>query len=133
LSRWPNVLADGPLLARVGADTAGCDVMPEQRMANKSRTSSDLQERMSRLAESFPSLRGCLGVRPWDPEALDGWAASGVATESGRYAAQFVLSIWFAEHSMAKAGPFNLSEALGTWDPPHRAAFAAWAAAPWWP
>ena len=92
-----------------------------------------MQERMSRLAESFPSLRNCPGTRPWDPVALDGWAASGRAAGSGLYAAQFVLSVWFAKHSMAKAGPFNLSEALRVWDLTHRSAFAAWAADPWWP
>ena len=37
-----------------------------------------------------------------------------------------------AQAEVWQVGPFDVMAALGTWDDAHRAAFAAWAAAPWW-
>lgn len=96
-------------------------------------------EKMSALAESFPTLlaAGYAGIRPWDPLALD--AHRGEA-HGERCAIQFLLSVWNPETSAApkkrdrwKHGGFDLQEALGVWDDQHRAAFLAWASAPWWP
>lgn len=105
-------------------------------------------ERMSALAESFPTLvsdwdneRRCMtplaGVRPWDPVLLDSHRGGG---HGQRCAIQFVLSVWNPSTSRAKLrrdgwkhGSFDLQEALQVWDKQHRGAFLAWASNPWWP
>lgn len=88
---------------------------------------------MSRLAEAFPTLRESVpGVRPWDPEAIDTWLdTSGAVTSGSRDAAAFVLGVWNPNAQGRVA--FDVHRALGTWDRAHRAAFLAWATAPWWP
>lgn len=99
-----------------------------------------MTERMSRLAESFPTLRGRPGIRPWDVdvvlEQLDaGWPGGGAT-----HALRFVLAVWNPSmllDNLARwldAGEaFDVHRALGAWDDAHRAAFAAWATRPWWP
>lgn len=79
------------------------------------------------------------------------------ASSGGIYAAQFVLAVyhgrigrvsgrrktpkkdeWHGEHRFNldtwwKCGPFDVVEAMSTWDDYHRAAFIAWVNKPWFP
>ena len=87
--------------------------------------------RMTRLAEAFRSLRGAPGVRPFDPERLDRWAA-GLASHGEAVTVRFLLSVWDPSHEWA-AGRFDLMEALRVWDESHHETFLQWAADPWWP
>lgn len=52
------------------------------------------KEKMSQLAESFPSLKGKPGVRPWDNEILEAQLHEPWVTTGSRLAIQFVLSVW---------------------------------------
>ena len=85
---------------------------------------------MSVLAEEFPCLEGKPGVRPWQADRLDGWAAEN-ATGAEQAAARFVLRVWNSRIPWL-SGRFDLLEALGHWDEADRAAYARWAADPWW-
>ena len=90
----------------------------------------DLDERMTALAEGFPTLCGAPGVRPWSASKLCDWACSPEPGSGALAAAQFVLSVWDAERDW-RCGLFRLTQAVGAWDNKHRAAFRAWAASPW--
>ena len=61
-------------------------------------------------------------------------------TAALRDCARFVLTVWsddvihaFDAQRDDKLGPFDAVRAMGRWDHPHQAAFATWAADPWWP
>ncbi len=59
--------------------------------------------------------------------------AIAIDTENGsgvRHAARFVLSVY--ETRTAAPFVFEHRQAWGCWDDKHRAAYQAWAAAPWW-
>lgn len=85
------------------------------------------EERMFKLAESFPALRGKIGTR-WDSRQLEDWA--GVCSSGELHAVKFVLHVWNFLHPWA-CGPFEVTEAMGVWDDGNRAAFLAWAVFPW--
>lgn len=110
------------------------------------------------LARSFPTLAetpseffedaGTAIKFAWGLGSLDNgahrfadWARSGGGGQ--RDAALFVLSIWdfradwgdecgLRRDDGPTGGRFDVHRALGNWDPSHRAAFLAWARAPWW-
>lgn len=88
---------------------------------------------LAQLARAFPSLRrgAAPGLVPWDPRALDDWAASDHRTATERHAISFVL--WVSDPDATRAVPFSLARALQHWDRPHRAVFTVWSSAPWWP
>ena len=88
-------------------------------------------DRMRRLALEFPCLADAPGVRPWDAEALDRWAANPVS-HGERVTAQFLLAVWSPETPW-QSGRFDLMEALRLWSPSYREVFLAWANNPWWP
>lgn len=98
-------------------------------------TAANPYPRMSEIAESFPTLRGKPGVRPFDAERLAEQAP--VASSGERHAIRFVLTVFngAAVRSGAYEGlaVFDAEDALSSWDPAHRRAFVAWASAPWWP
>ena len=80
------------------------------------------------LARSFPSLEHATGLDPWNPGELRRWAAEDPrVTAAGHHAAAFVLGVWTQQPG------FDVVRALAVWDAAHRAAFLAWARAPWWP
>lgn len=82
------------------------------------------------LAESFPSLRGKPGVRPWDPIALDNYMKkSGAGTSGSLAAARFILSVWNTTEKW-KIGKFTLGD-VAKFDDAHARAFALWAANPY--
>jgi hypothetical protein len=85
---------------------------------------------MERLALSFPTLRRANGVSPWDPLALNDWAVGPVPSSGGRYAAQFVLSV-FNPYPERTCGRFDLVRAVNAWDDYHVAALRAWLVNPW--
>ena len=95
------------------------------RRAARSARPTDRDARLSQLAESFPTLAGCPGVRPWDSETFvaqlqESWPGSGA-----RSALKFVAHVWNVAH------PFDLDD-FSKWDAAHQKAFARWAADPWW-
>lgn len=92
-------------------------------------------ERMSKLAERFPSLRGAMGVRPWRAAHLALWATSG-RSHGEAVAARFVLHVWNGdtEWPWGNTGglrPFDLFEARNVWDADHERAFRDWVAEDW--
>ena len=89
-----------------------------------------VEQRILALSASFPTLHGVLDR--WDPEVLDRWACGPVPGSGAFHAARFVLSVFNADAPW-QCGPFELHRALCAWDAAHRAAFLAWARAPWWP
>ncbi len=97
--------------------------------------SVDKLEMMAALAESFPSLRGVPGTRPWDQYKLDEWAtSSGAVTAGSLMAARFVLMVWSGNNNGPwKCGQFDMAEAVGRWDYRHQHAFLKWARKPFYP
>ena len=101
-------------------DAADLAEVPEQSRAQS----------IEELAGSFPSLRQA-PLLPWDATEFDQWAAEDARSPMAFFAAQFVLEVWDAGVDW-DCGPFDLMDAMFSWDEPHRAAFLAWAKAPWW-
>ncbi len=112
-------------------------------------------DRMTLLCGTFPTLDRADGVHPFDPELFDEWTC-GPRCHGAIYAGRFILAVWsgragrvgkprrrlkgpaegewaFPVETPWRSGPFDVVDALGTWDGAHRAAFAAWAQDPWWP
>jgi len=108
--------------------------------------------KLYKLALTFPALEGCptsgdvLGTGRFEPAEFAEWAARQNMSPGGVWAALFILSVWNDRNDWAAAGldmvtrtggaypvgRFHMHDALGTWDPAHRAAFAAWTADAWW-
>lgn len=112
-------------------------------------------QRMMALARTFPTLRSA-PLEPWCPEALDDWGCHG-ACHGAVHAARFVLAVWhgrmgfvgkprptpeksgwrgihrFPVDTHWRIGPFDVVDAMSTWDATHRAAFITWASEPWYP
>jgi hypothetical protein len=88
--------------------------------------------RMSALAAQFPSLRGAPGVRPWNPCALDDWAASG-ASSGEKWAVSFLLWAVWNSGGTWRTRPFDLRAAWDCWDDGHRGAAMAWLLLPFRP
>jgi len=115
--------------------------------------------RMTKLCHTFPTLshKKIPGIYPWKPEELDEWACSGVPSHGALFAARFVLAVWsgragkvgkprripedkafngdwrFPVDTAWRCGPFDVVDALGTWDAAHREAFIDWVRDPMWP
>jgi hypothetical protein len=95
---------------------------------------------MSALAESFPTLRGRVGVRPWNQLAF-ARGMSGGQSYCEKQAAAFVLAVWnggtYDEpwwcESPYRVGRFDAVDAMARWDSAHQAAFIAWCQNPFWP
>ncbi len=92
---------------------------------------SEPGEQMTKLSKGFPSMRDAPGIDSWKPEHLNSWAA-GPASSGERHTARFLLSLWDSATAW-EAGRFDVLEALGVWDLPHRGDFLTWAEDPWWP
>ena len=108
-------------------------------------------EAMSKLCNLFPTLEGAPGTLPWDSMTLLRWLLTDGAVTAGSYhAGKFVLQVWNsradyqqgARDSIDKGGlsmeeavftPFNIVDALATWDDAHTRAFLTWANTPFWP
>ena len=87
------------------------------------------EEVMARLAGRFPALKGAQGIDPWNPEALDEWAASGRRGSGARAVVRFLLAVWNGSEDHWKAGPFRLRD-LGELDEENFEVWKAWAARP---
>jgi hypothetical protein len=98
---------------------------------------SEYYEKMSQLAESFPTIGNLSGVRPWDAKKFAKQYKSQGRTSASRSAILFVLGVWnpgfWCEDFDLKAHPFNMHHALQSWDRQHREAFVSWVSDPWWP
>ena len=92
---------------------------------------SDPILRIRMLAQALPGLWEASGVSPWDPVALDGWAASSIPSHGERCAAQFLLAVWSPDEPW-QSGKFDLMEALRVFDAQHHRALIEWAINPWW-
>jgi hypothetical protein len=111
------------------------------------------KKKITELALSFPTLEKADGIELFDPFVLDVWACR-YASSGGLWSARFILALWSGKMGFVhpskpskqspgerqypvdtywKCGLFDIVNAMGTWDVPHRAAFAAWAREPWWP
>lgn len=92
---------------------------------------------MSELCFSFHALRHLNppGAHPWKPLALRAWlqGKGRVCSPSERRCAHFVLSVWNPSEATNILGPFDMFEALASWDDSHRAVLVEWARNPWWP
>lgn len=87
-------------------------------------------ERVVELARTFPSLADNAILDAFDADVFDTWASGNDCTGQAFFAAQFVLQVVSAgEHW--ETGTFNAVLAMLAWDEAHRAAFLAWARAPW--
>jgi hypothetical protein len=103
---------------------------------------SQERERMSCLAESFPSLRKRDGVEPWDQQIF-ARAMSGGQSNAEKQAAAFVLSVWNGSSEPQgggwwnerpfRVGRFDAVHAMAIWDDAHQRAFLAWCENPFWP
>ena len=91
-----------------------------------------LDNRISGLAKTFPTLRSAPGVAPWCPTKLDSWAASAQPSTAAVHAARFVLSLWDNRRSW-QCGSFDLVEAMRVWDKPHVDALGCWLTLRWLP
>jgi hypothetical protein len=99
------------------------------------------EQRIERLALSFPSIRSNVemgyvpGISPWDPTTFYEYLAA-PAMEHGsglKQALGFIWYVWSGRTVDAnEAFDFDLRMAFGRWDPPHEAAWKAWAAKAWW-
>jgi len=115
--------------------------------------------KMTALCRTFPTLNheNIPGIDPWDPEKLDEWACGAAPSHGALFAARFVLAVWngragrvgkprktpekdswhgrwrFPFDTQWRCGPFDVVDALGTWDATHREAFIAWVKDPMWP
>jgi hypothetical protein len=90
-------------------------------------------ERMTVLALSFPEVDKCARelVVPWtDARPLLRAIRRGGFGHGCLCSLKFLVSVWNPYENGKK---FDLHEALGVWDAPHRAAFLAWVKDPWWP
>lgn len=116
-------------------------------------------ERMAALACTFPTIlfwdgdQPAPGAWPFEPSRLDAWASSGRGSHAALYAARFLLAVWsgrtqrivsgprkgkdaelrWSVETPWRCGPFDVVDALATWDQHHRTSFLRWAARPWWP
>lgn len=95
------------------------------------------RQRMIDLALSFPTLERAEMQDPkypgeFDPSVFARWAKKCATGSGSRNAARFVLAVWNNTGTWG-LGRFDVMDAMGSWDSVHRAAFAAWARAPWWP
>ena len=100
--------------------------------------------KLYKLAATFPALEGCPTGSRFDAGAFAQWAADQNMSPGGAWAALFILSVWNDRNewlclpmrtragASEYVGRFVMHDALGTWDPTHRAAFAAWTADAWW-
>lgn len=89
------------------------------------KTPTDRDNLMSSIAETFPTLNGAPGVRPFDPTRLKRWAREGGHGSGSIHAFRFVMEVAREHHAL---GAFDVVKAVGTWDQAHRAALAAWVA-----
>jgi hypothetical protein len=91
----------------------------------------DPKDRIADLAETFPSLQDADGVRPWDADAFDRWAAEAALAPDTLATARFILDVWDPRCPWL-AGKFDLMTALLIWDEEHHDVFLYWAQDPWW-
>ena len=92
--------------------------------------------RMEQLARSFPCLKDCPAITPWNGEKLQTWVEEQAQTLELPYevvsTVSFLLYLWDPARAW-RCTPFNVVDALFLWNQEHRDAFMKWAQDPWWP
>jgi hypothetical protein len=108
------------------------------------RWGSSDSDSMTRLARLFPTLADADGIDPWDVDRFLRWACTADLTSGALHSVCFCLQVWSARCDWRKVAAeqglngahlesFNLVQACGVWDEPHRAACLAWLEAPFFP
>ena len=82
-----------------------------------------LEERLPSLARRFPSLVDANGLEPWAPGELHDWLVAQPGDSAARHSALLLLSLW----GEGEWPPFNVVEALASWDAEHKLIFSRWA------
>lgn len=97
-------------------------------------------EKMSLLANRFPTMRGIMGTNPWNVDELIAWLNSGAPTSGSKWAAMFLLGVWNPETNwhtvgLKKSRPakFDFFSAVAAWDRMHIEAMQEWVNNPFWP
>lgn len=62
-----------------------------------------MNDKIIRFARTFPTLADEAPLEPWDPVALDTWAAGPAGTTGSRHAAACVLAVWHCPRSPVAA------------------------------
>lgn len=70
------------------------------------------------------------GTSSWDATRLE--RNFPIASHGEQCVIQFLLNLWDPREKWA-CGPFDVFDALATWEERPRQAFLAWASHPWWP
>ncbi len=98
------------------------------------------RRRMVELVLLFPTLRNaaCVGKYPGEfcATTFRRWARRHAYSRAQQHAVAFVLAVFWGGNRFKPCtgiDRFDVVDAMGTWDERHRAAFRAWAEAPWWP
>jgi hypothetical protein len=104
---------------------------PARRRIRMTAEHLRIEEKMAALARTFPGVAKASGVKLWDANLFDRWAAETPVSPGELATARFLLAVWDPGHPW-RCGRFDLMEALKLWDDRHRAAFLAWAGDPWW-
>ncbi|MCY2987131.1 MAG: ParB/RepB/Spo0J family partition protein [Planctomycetota bacterium] len=109
-----------------GETKSSADMVPQVEASEADPGAETLtnEERLTRVAETFPSLKGAPGVSPWNAEKL--FHCIGPMSHGERLAALFCLHVWNPGKSPWEKKPFNLFEAVNVWDPQHLDALRAW-------
>jgi hypothetical protein len=103
---------------------------------------ADYRQRMSALANLFPTMRGVPGTAPWNVDLLIKWMNGPAPTSGSWNAAMFLLGVWNPKTNWKECGlklrkgvqgRFDFFRAIGCWDAEHEAAFMEWVKYPFWP
>ena len=153
---WRRGFAAG--LSRIGPGVGGLGPRspwrpPSRLLILRGNVTNDYPK-MTALARTFPTLDRAGGVEPFNAVRLDAWAYGPEPSHGAQHAARFLLAVYvgrafnrvvdhrpqddratflFTIDAAWNCAPFDVVNAMGTWDAAHRAAFVAWASDPWWP
>jgi len=112
-------------------------------MDSEIKSPSIVDERISQLAKSFPTLqnRACLRLRPFD--AIEFMRSAVGAGHGENLAIRFVLGVWNPSTDWKKVARekkikgnfarFDIFEAMNCWDDMHICAMAQWINRPFFP
>jgi hypothetical protein len=78
-------------------------------------TEEKTRQKMTALAQTFPTIAKASGVEPWNAVELETWG-SGPRSHGERVTTQLLLAVWDPSTEW-KCGRFDLMDALRVWDP----------------
>ncbi|TXH58019.1 MAG: hypothetical protein E6Q97_03260 [Desulfurellales bacterium] len=94
----------------------------------------DHDEKIVRLALSFPSLREASGLHPFEPRQFEEWVRLRIfgkddIDKQALHAGRFIIQV--SNGQTWRSGPFEVVTAMLVWNDEHRSAFRAWCDSPW--